>query len=162
MFAYLYLNLYIIYLYIIIYHITKIQFFFAWGTVPQIIPQTSLFVLCLKQCLLWTPALWFTEKLNTYNLIMMGLCQWQISVGKRGFLGTTRLQIIYTLQFFSNCGLPNISVSVCQLISSGTGIRAQYHRIVLLISCNCTSLENTRQPTTKHNWVCISWNERDS
>lgn len=121
--------------------------------------QNPPVLLHLKNCGFWSPAMWFTEKLNTYNLIVMELCHWLISVRKRGFLGTTRLQIIYKLQFFSNCGLPNISVSLCRLILSGTGIQAQYHRprIVPLISCNCTSLEKTWQLTTKHNLVLLEW-----
>lgn len=145
-------------------HEMEVFNFLAWGTVHLYTPKASAVLLCLKHCSFLTPALWFTERLNTYNLIMMELSHWQISVRKRGFLGTTRLQIIYKLQFFSNCGLPHISVSLYQLISSGTGIQAQYHRprIVPLISCNCTSPENTRQLTTKHNWVCISGHKRES
>jgi len=90
---------------------------------------------------------------------MMEPCHRGIHVKKRGFLGTTRLQIIYKAQLFSDCGLPNISVSPCQLIWSGTGIQTQYHRprTVPLISCNCSSPEEeTRSPTTKHNRVGVS------
>lgn len=35
-----------------------------------------------------------------HNHIMMKSRHWQTSTRKKGFLGTTRLQIIYKLQFF--------------------------------------------------------------
>lgn len=47
-----------------------------------------------------------------HNHIMMKSRHWQTSTRKKGFLGTTRLQIIYKLQFFSKCGLPNVSHSL--------------------------------------------------